>query len=207
MTNRFACMPCSSGKMDHAVKTCRACKHVAWCFHPTPALHNVPTGNRYSDSPIMYQDPPFRPLHPIMTNSNPSKLTQDICSMLLLPVFLPVLQYSSAAKTASPPIDTLSAPDRKYSDATSSADQCLPSASVNSLMPPPTVRGTNTPSLACRTTYTCNSRNSKDLHFLERNAIPPTHAAVKTQRAYNAFKIMPYHQHMHLFRLKASPLP
>lgn len=77
--------------------------------------------------------------------------------MLLLPVFLPVLRYSSAAKTASPPMETLSAPDLKYSDATSSADQCLPSASVNSLMPPPTVRGTKTPSLACLTTYTCNN--------------------------------------------------
>jgi len=74
--------------------------------------------------------------------------------MLLVPVFWPVRLYSSAANTASPPIDTLSAPDLKYSEATSSADQCLPSASVNSLMPPPTVNGTNTPSLACLTTCT-----------------------------------------------------
>ena len=79
-------------------------------------------------------------------------LTQEICSMLLLPVFLPVLRYSWAASTASPPMDTLSAPDLKYSEATSRADQCLPSASVNSRMPPPTVSGTNTPSLACLTT-------------------------------------------------------
>ena len=74
--------------------------------------------------------------------------------MLLVPVFWPVRLYSSAASTASPPMDTLSAPDLKYSEATSRADQCLPSASVNSLMPPPTVNGTNTPSLACLTTCT-----------------------------------------------------
>ncbi len=74
--------------------------------------------------------------------------------MLLVPVFWPVRLYSSAANTASPPMDTLSAPDLKYSEATSRADQCLPSASVNSRMPPPTVNGTNTPSLACRTTCT-----------------------------------------------------
>ena len=80
--------------------------------------------------------------------------TQEICSMLLVPVFWPVRLYSSAASTASPPMDTLSAPDLKYSEATSRADQCLPSASVNSLMPPPTVNGTNTPSLACLTTCT-----------------------------------------------------
>lgn len=57
--------------------------------------------------------------------------------------------YSSAASTASPPMLTLSAPDRKYSDATSRALYVFPSASVKPLMPPPTVSGTNTFSEAC----------------------------------------------------------
>ena len=46
--------------------------------------------------------------------------------------------YSSAEKTASPPMETLSAPDRKYFEATSNADQTFPSESVYSLIPPPT---------------------------------------------------------------------
>ena len=52
--------------------------------------------------------------------------------------------HSSAAKTASEPIETLSAPDLKYSEATSSAEKTLPSGSVTSRMPPPIVRGTKT---------------------------------------------------------------
>ena len=46
----------------------------------------------------------------------------------------------------------LSAPERKYSAATSSAECVLPSASVKPRMPPPTVSGTNTPSEVCLNT-------------------------------------------------------
>jgi hypothetical protein len=49
-------------------------------------------------------------------------------------------------------METLSAPDAKYSLATSSALTFLPSGSTVSLMPPPTVRGTKTVSEARRST-------------------------------------------------------
>ena len=52
------------------------------------------------------------------------------------------VQYCRAERTASLPIDTLSAPARKYRDATSSALHVLPSPSVISRIPPPTVSGT-----------------------------------------------------------------
>eukprot|EP00976_Prorocentrum_cordatum_P091758 1188649-Prorocentrum_minimum.AAC.1 len=73
--------------------------------------------------------------------------------MPLLPVSSPVLTSSSAANTLSLPMDTLSAPLRKYSAATSSAVYTLPVPSVNPRMPPPTVSGTNTVSLAIRSTF------------------------------------------------------
>mmetsp|Transcript_11287 Transcript_11287/g.27659 ORF Transcript_11287/g.27659 Transcript_11287/m.27659 type:complete len:279 (-) Transcript_11287:904-1740(-) len=78
--------------------------------------------------------------------------TALICSMLVLPVSLPVLMYSSATSTASLPMDTLSAPDRKYAAATSSALYSLPLPSLKPRMPPPMVSGTNTRSLACCST-------------------------------------------------------
>jgi hypothetical protein len=42
----------------------------------------------------------------------------------------PLLTTSSAAVTASLPMETLSAPARKYRAATSTADQALPEGSV-----------------------------------------------------------------------------
>mmetsp|Transcript_24178 Transcript_24178/g.52815 ORF Transcript_24178/g.52815 Transcript_24178/m.52815 type:complete len:381 (+) Transcript_24178:1082-2224(+) len=78
--------------------------------------------------------------------------TSLICSMLVLPSFLPAARYCSATSTASEPIETLSAPDLKYAAATSSALYVLPSLSLKPRMPPPTVSGTNTRSLACLST-------------------------------------------------------
>ena len=75
--------------------------------------------------------------------------------MAVLPVFSPVRMYSSAASTASLPMDTLSAPERKYSAATSSALYRRPSASVKPRIPPPTVSGTKTPSEARLSTCRC----------------------------------------------------
>ena len=53
-----------------------------------------------------------------------------------LAVLTPVLMYSSAMSTASEPMEILSAPDRKYSDAISNAVVTVPSALVVSRMPP-----------------------------------------------------------------------
>ncbi|KAJ6260585.1 LOW QUALITY PROTEIN: hypothetical protein Dda_4811 [Drechslerella dactyloides] len=63
-----------------------------------------------------------------------------------------VLIYSSAARTASLPIETLSAPDLKYIVATWSAETEVPSASITSRIPPPIVSGTNTDSDVSRRT-------------------------------------------------------
>lgn len=89
---------------------------------------------------------------PLHDGRQGNQFTQEICSMLVHPVLWPVARYCSAASTASLPMDTLSAPDLKYSAATSSALQNLPLASVNSRMPPPTVSGTKTPLDACLST-------------------------------------------------------
>jgi hypothetical protein len=64
----------------------------------------------------------------------------------------PRAYQARAASTASLPMDTLSAPDRKYSAATARAEWGVPSGSVVPRMPPPTVSGTNTPSDARRRT-------------------------------------------------------
>mmetsp|Transcript_4991 Transcript_4991/g.8662 ORF Transcript_4991/g.8662 Transcript_4991/m.8662 type:complete len:228 (-) Transcript_4991:745-1428(-) len=76
----------------------------------------------------------------------------EICSIPVFPVSFPVAMKSSAANTDSDPMDTLSAPERKYSAATSSAVCTFPFSSVNPRIPPPTVSGTNTVSLASRST-------------------------------------------------------
>lgn len=48
--------------------------------------------------------------------------------MLLSPVLTPDARYASTTNTASEPMDTLSAPERKYAEATSSAERFVPSS-------------------------------------------------------------------------------